>query len=286
MCTAERGYMETTTKLSRKIGREVFGEDPAGYHRARPEYPEWIYTTLAAECGLCRKAAVFEIGAGTGKATRRLLELGADPLVAIEPDQRLAEFLRATIAGEALKVLAAPFEDVSLDAGAFDLGVSATAFHWLDEDPALEKIASLLRPGGWWAAVWNEFRDDSLPDTFHEATRELLGALNSPSAGECGIPSFGSDSVARLAALKRTGAFDVTEYRVSHWPLLLDADQTVALYATFSNVSARPDRTVVLSELGRIARNVFGNRVVRNMTTGLYIARRTGRRFASRRLRE
>jgi SAM-dependent methyltransferase len=267
--------MEAASKLSREIGRQAFGADPAGYHRSRPEYPEWVYTTLAAECGLCRNAQVFEIGAGTGKATRRLLELGADPLIAIEPDQRLAEFLRATIAGEALKVVVAPFDDVSLDKGVFDLGVSATAFHWLDENSALEKIAGLLRPGGWWAAVWNEFRDDSQRDTFHEATKELLGVLNSPSAGESSAPSFGSDSVARLAALKRTGAFDVTEFKVSHWPLLLDADQTVALYSTFSNVSTRPDRTTVLNELRRIARDAFDNCVVRNMTTSLYIARRS-----------
>jgi hypothetical protein len=56
--------------------------------------------------------------------------------------------------------------------------------------------------------------------------------------------------------------------------LVLDADQTVALYATYSNVNARPDRETVLAELGRIALNEFGGRVVRNMTTSLYIARR------------
>lgn len=155
------------------------------------------------------------------------------------------------------------------------LGVSATAFHWLDEDPALVKIASLLRPGGWWAAVWNVFGDDSQADPFHEATKELLGPSANPSAGERGIP-FALDSVARLAALKRTGAFDVVENRVSRWPLGLDADQTVGLYGTYSNVTARLDRDTVLAEIGRIARDVFMNRVVRNMITSLYIAGRAG----------
>jgi len=153
--------------------------------------------------------------------------------------------------------------------------VSFTAFHWLDEDSALVKIASLLRPSGWWAGVWNVFGDDRRPDPFHEATKELLEAPASPSAGERGIP-FGLDSVARLAALRRTGAFDVVENRTSRWSLVLDADQTVALYATYSNVSARLDREAVLAKIGRIARDVFMNRVVRNMTTSLYIARRAG----------
>ena len=274
-CTQDLDDMVTATKLARQFGRQAFGENPASYHSSRPEYPEWVYATLASGCGLRRNAAVFEMGAGTGTATRRLLDLGADPLTAVEPDQRLADFLRTNNPDKALKVVVVPFEDASLEEEAFDLGVSATAFHWLDEDSALVKIASLLRPGGSWAAVWNVFGDDSRPDPFHEATKELLEAPASPSAGERGIP-FGLDSLARLAALKHTGAFDVVENRKSRWSLVLDADQTVALYATYSNVSARLDREAVLAEIGRIARDVFMNRVVRNMTTSLYIARRAG----------
>jgi SAM-dependent methyltransferase len=267
--------MTIAPTLVRQFGRQAFGEDPGSYNSARPEYPEWVYTTLASVCGLRRNAAVFEIGAGTGTATRRLLELGADPLTAIEPDRRLADFLRTSNPDAALNVVVAPFEDVSLEEAAFDLGVSATAFHWLDEGPALAKIASLLRAGGWWAAVWNVFGDDSQPDPFHEATKDLLGAPNNPSAGERGIP-FALDSVARLTALKRTGAFDVAECRTGRWSLVLDADQTVALYATYSNVIARRDRGAVLAEIDRIARDGFMNRVVRHVTTSLYIARRPG----------
>ena len=274
-CTQDLDDMVTATKLARQFGRQAFGENPASYHSSRPEYPEWVYATLASGCGLRRNAAVFEIGAGTGTATRRLLDLGADPLTAVEPDQRLAAFLRTNNPDKALTIVLAPFEDVSLEEEAFDLGVSFTAFHWLDEDSALVKIASLLRPSGWWAGVWNVFGDDRRPDPFHEATKELLEAPASPSAGERGIP-FGLDSVARLAALRRTGAFDVVENRTSRWSLVLDADQTVALYATYSNVSARLDREAVLAKIGRIARDVFMNRVVRNMTTSLYIARRAG----------
>jgi SAM-dependent methyltransferase len=264
-----------TNKLAREFGRQAFGDDPVAYHSARPEYPEWVYDTLISRCGLRRNAAVFEIGAGTGTATRRLLELGADPVVAIEPDQRLANFLRANNPDKALTVMVSPFEDAVLEKEAFDLGVSATAFHWLEELSALAKIASLLRPGGWWVAVWNEFGDISRPDAFHDATKELLAAPASPSAGERGIP-FAVDFEARLAALKRSGAFDLVESKASRWSLALDAEQTMALYATYSNVNARSDRKAVLAELGRIARENFDNRVIRNMTTSLYIARRAG----------
>jgi SAM-dependent methyltransferase len=259
--------------IDRSFGRQAFGADPGGYHAARPAYPEWVFEILCERCGLAYCAATFEVGAGTGTATRRLLDLGANPLVAIEPDTRLATYLRETIRDEALRVIFSSFEEAALDAASFDLGVSATAFHWLNEDMALTKIAELLRPGGWWAMVWNVYGDDSRPDPFHEATKVLLNGPSSPSAGARDIP-FALDAEARLAALERTRMFDVVEHRTSAWPLVLDPDQTIALYATYSNINIRRDREAVLAELGRVARDEFHGCVTRNMTTNLYVARR------------
>ena len=65
--------------IDRRFGRQAFGASPDGYHAGRPDYPDWVFQTLRERCGLARGVAVFEIGAGTGKATRRLLDLGADP---------------------------------------------------------------------------------------------------------------------------------------------------------------------------------------------------------------
>jgi hypothetical protein len=120
--------------------------------------------------------------------------------------------------------------------------------------------------------VWNVFGDSGRPDPFHEATKMLLDAPRGPSAGTRGIP-FALDSTARVEALRRTGAFDLIE-RNSAWMLELDPRQTVALYATFSEINARQDWQAVLTELGRIARDEFQGRVIRNMATSLYISRR------------
>jgi hypothetical protein len=138
---------------------------------------------------------------------------------------------------------------------------------------ALMKVAQLLRSGGWWAMLWNVFGDNSRPDPFHEATKTLLKGPSSPSAGSRDIP-FALDAVARVAALERTDVFDTIEHQTSVWQLDLDPDQTIALYATFSNINIRPDREATLAELGRIARDEFHGCVTRNMTTSLYTARR------------
>jgi hypothetical protein len=77
-----------------------------------------------------------------------------------------------------------------------------------------------------------------------------------------------------MAALERTGVFDAINHRASSWCLVLDPDQTVALYATYSNINILRDREAVLAELGRIARDEFHGHVIRNMITSLYIAQR------------
>ncbi len=261
--------------IDRNFGRQAFGDNPAAYHAARPDYPTWVFETVSDRCGLAPGTVTFEIGAGTGKATLPLLHRGANPLIAIEPDPRMAAFLRQTIADPALQIIEAPFETAPLPEAGFALGLSATAFHWLNENAALTKVARLLRPGGWWAMVCNVFGDPDRADPFHEATKSLLEGPESPSGGTSGLP-FALDAPARLAALRRTQAFDVIEHQTSAWQITLDPDQIVALYATYSNINIRPDRAALLAELGRIARERFAGRVTRNMVTSLYTARRTG----------
>jgi SAM-dependent methyltransferase len=259
--------------INKVFGRVAFGLDPAGYHAARPAYPDWIYEVLCKCCGLRQNVATFEIGSGTGIATRRLLEFGANPLVAVEPDDRLADFLCDTVKSDALTVVRSSFENAILPRACFDLGFSATAFHWLDEEPALTKVADLLRSGGWWVMVWNDFGDPDRPDPFHEATTVLLNGPSSALTGGREI-SFAQDKEARLRSLEKTNAFDSVGHRSGAWSLVLDPDQVVKLYATYSNITIRPDREAILEELGRIARDKFQGRVTRNMITSLYMARR------------
>ncbi len=200
------------SSIHRTFGRQACGLDPGGYHAARPSYPDWVFDVLRERGSLAPSVATFEVGAGTGTATRQLLELGANPLIAVEPDDRLASFLCSAIPDKALTVLIATFEEAALPEASFDLGLGATAFHWLTEDLALTKVAKLLRPGGWWAVVWNVFGDSHRPDSFHEATKLLLSGPSTPSDGNRDTP-FALDTGARLAAMERTHAFDHVEHR-------------------------------------------------------------------------
>ena len=218
---------------------------------------------------------MLEIGPGTGQATRRLLQLGAKPLVAVEPDPALAAYLDKSV-GQPLDLHNVPLEDAQLPSRTFDLAVAASSFHWIDEELGLAKVFAALRPGGWWAMWWTLFGEAGEPDAFIAATSPFLEDLGaSPTCGEEGRPVYALDIEVRLRALHTAGFGDV-EHEVLRWRADWDTEGLRALYGTFSPI-ARLDherRAAILDGVARIAERDFGGRVERTLVTSLYTGRR------------
>jgi SAM-dependent methyltransferase len=269
--------------IDREKGRRAFGADPAGYDEARPRYPDRVWELLGQRCGLSQgkgeERATLEIGPGTGLATLELAARGAHPLVVVEPDERLARFLEQRIreVGAAVDIRATSFEEIALEDASFDLAVSATAFHWIDQAEGLAKVARLLRPRGWWAAWWTVYGDPELPDPFHDATVRLMQNLqDSPSAGVSFRAPFALDVDARLADLDATAAFDDVGFDRHSSAVVLGTAEVRALYGTFSSVNVLDAslREALLDAVCRIADEEFGGRVERKLVTAIYTARR------------
>jgi ubiquinone/menaquinone biosynthesis C-methylase UbiE len=132
-----------------------FGSVAEAYDRARPSYPreavEWMTGRAAT--------TVVELGAGTGKLTERLLELGHDVL-ATDPLDAMLQHLRARHPD--LRTATASAEAVPVATRTVDTVVAAQAFHWFDAEKALREAARMLKPEGRIALVWNE-RDERIP---------------------------------------------------------------------------------------------------------------------------
>ncbi len=265
--------------VARSLRRRSFGGDPTGYDRGRPPYPPAVYDLLQRRCGLGPRCATFEVGPGTGIATRELLRRGAEPLVAVEADARMANFLRSRLGPERRRVhlVVAPFESAVLPEGVFDLGVAATSFHWTGERRGIRKVARLLRPGGWWAMWWSRHGDVGRPSPFHRAIQPLYGHRASRrKARRTGGRGPGPwDRRSRM--LRESRWFDAVERRVLRVPLTLTTDQVVALWSSFSDIRTRPatERRRFLSGLARIAEEEFGGTVRFDNLVTVYLARRT-----------
>lgn len=90
----------------------------------------------------------IEIGCGTGVFTEIFARSGAQ-LVAVDISPELLIKARARgLPAEQVQFLDKRFEDCDVD-GPFEAVLGSSVLHHLDIEPALRRIFSLLKPGGW-----------------------------------------------------------------------------------------------------------------------------------------
>ncbi|MCI0580958.1 MAG: class I SAM-dependent methyltransferase [Chloroflexi bacterium] len=265
--------------IQREEGRRLFGGDVVSYASYRPPYPDKVFALLQEEGGLYPGCHTLEVGAGPGLATSRLLELGADPMVIVEPDARFNHSLQqiGRSFNSTIKILNQTFESVALAPASFNLAVSATAFHWIDQSIGLRKIADVLHQGGVWAMWWNIFGDPGRPDPFYQAADEVLKPLtSSPSHDNNSNIHFALDKAARIADILSTGKMTPPRFEVIRWAITLNVAQLRGLYATFSPIQKQDvdSRKRILDALAAIVENEFGGLVEKPMVTAVYLARR------------
>ncbi len=134
-----------------------FGSAAAAYAEHRPDYRadavRWCVAPLGRDIATLR---VLDLGAGTGKLTALLAELGAD-VTAVEPDPAmLAELRRALPEADSLEGSA---EQIPLGDAMVDAVLCGQSMHWFDMSRAVPEIARVLKPGGTLAALWNSDDD-------------------------------------------------------------------------------------------------------------------------------
>lgn len=127
------------------------------YERTRPDYPDEVLAALEEVLDLRPGRVVVDVGAGTGKLTRRLVETGAR-VVAVEPVDGMRTRLREVLPD--LDIRAGVAEALPLEPAEADTIVAAQAFHWFDGEAALAEWHRVLRPGGRAGLVWN-VRDEA-----------------------------------------------------------------------------------------------------------------------------
>jgi len=161
-----------TRRWSRKLHAASFDSAAEAYQRGRPSYPlsavEWTVPRGARR--------VLDLGAGTGKLTKLLVDAGLD-VVAVEPSTSMRDQLAAAVPQAA--VFDGSAEQIPLPDASVDAVVVAQAWHWVDTSLALPEVARVLRPRGTLSLVWN-IRDHSEPwvamldDILQQHTRQEI----------------------------------------------------------------------------------------------------------------
>jgi SAM-dependent methyltransferase len=128
------------------------------YVRGRPEFPAAALDWLRSDLELMRGKTAIDLGAGTGKFTRRLVETGA-AVIAVEPVDAMRALLARDLPG--VIALAGSAQHIPLPDACVDVVVCAQAFHWFASAAALREIRRVLRPDGMLGLIWN-VRDQSV----------------------------------------------------------------------------------------------------------------------------
>lgn len=211
------------------LGR-TFDETASTYAAVRPGYPDEALTWL-----LPRTAGrVLDLGAGTGKLTRQLVERGLD-VVAVEPSPQMGAEL--AVAVPRAELVEGSAECIPLPDLAVDAVLVGSAFHWFDHELALAEIRRVLRPGGRLGLVGNH-PDERTP--WIAALGEITGAEVRRRA--------------RRRAPEPASGFDEVEQVSFTHPVPMSRPDLLALLQTYSYylVLDRPARADLLAAVGRL----------------------------------
>ena len=127
----------------------IFGRVAGEYELGRPSWPSAALDLVERELRLGPEAKVLDLGAGTGKLTRMLVDRFGS-VTAVEPDPGMRALLPA--AAEALSGTA---ERIPVQDDSFSAVFCGESFHWFDWGLAIPEIARVLVPSRGLVVMWN-----------------------------------------------------------------------------------------------------------------------------------
>lgn len=150
-------------KASENVFVTALNQDGAAeYSRVRPGYPEAAVDALLAHFPKDPgDLTAADIGAGTGKFTRLLVERGiktfaVDPSSAMREELLRQDWAQAATESRTLVSVDATAESTGLPDSSVDMVTWVQCFHWLDQPAATREACRILRPQGVAAVIGNQ----------------------------------------------------------------------------------------------------------------------------------
>lgn len=260
---------------SRTRLRVTFDEAAQLYDAVRPGYPHAMFDEIATLSGISAGGRVLEVGCGTGQATLPLARRGYR-ITCVELGVALADVARKKLAAfPETNIVVGAFEDWNVEAGAFDLVTSFTAWHWIDPCIKYVMAAQALRPGGWLALAWNVHVHSDESEGFFDAVQAVY-EREAPDLAASFHP-FPATVDAREVAdeIERSGLFGDLRIRHFRWEEEYSTERYLQLLSTYSDHRTLPADVSrrLLTGIGSLIDDQFGGHVAKGYVTALYLAR-------------
>ena len=144
---------------------ERFSNRAGEYAKYRPDYPPELFDHIYGALGAGPTSVFADVGSGTGKLTRFLLERGST-VFAVEPNGEMAAAARRNL-GEytGFRPVEGTAERTGLADGSVDFVTCAQAFHWFDAEACRTEFHRVLCPDGLVLIIYNRFDTGDDPFT-------------------------------------------------------------------------------------------------------------------------
>lgn len=170
------------------------------------------------------------------------------------------------------RAVRADFMEYEVREQSMDLVYSATAFHWLPEKEAYEKVFRCLKKGGTAAFFWNHPFPNREEDKSNRASREVYEKFR-PSGGKQ-VEFSEADCEATVRRMEQYGFIHV-ESRLYRRVRTLETEAYIGLLNTYSDhLSMEPRMKEAFEEEMRRAVNEAGGRISIYDTIDLYLGKR------------
>jgi SAM-dependent methyltransferase len=214
-----------------------FAKEALAYARGRPEYPVALDQWLRDALRLDEERTVVDLGAGTGKFTRRLLATGAN-IIAVEPVSEMLAQLTRILPDVAARSGTA--ENIPVNDGAVDAVVCAQSFHWFASKTALAEIRRVLKPGGHLGLIWN-VRNESVDWC------AAMTAIMAPYEGDA--PRYRSGAWRKVFPAEGFGPLQEERFRNGHTGHPEQVIVERILSTSFIAALPRPQQLIVAARL-------------------------------------
>lgn len=244
------------------------------YDSARPTYPDALFDDIMRLSGVPAGGRVLEIAPGTGKATLPIAERGFR-ITAIELGANLAAVARRNLASYPdVDVQVGAFEEWPLPEEPFDLVLCVSAFHWLDHEVALPKIAAALKPGGAFAHTTGGHVEGGTSQFFVDAQDCYMKHMPGTPPGIRLVPA--ENVPLECEDVDASGWFEPARHARHAWLRDFTTETYLAEISTYSSTLELGDdnRTALLECIRRLIDERYDGAITKAYLTDLHVSRR------------